>query len=227
MLFNLSFFKTSLITAIPYIPVTLALAAVPLIFGLFFGIIIATVRIYRVPVFSEIFHFFVTFYSGIPNMVALLLFNLIYITRFTPVENGGLIVVLIVFTLDRVVYLSETIRSAYLSVPKGQYEAAYSVGMTELQTLRKIIIPQMIPVALPSMTSHIVGAIKNTSIVMVVGVYDVLNSALKPCMDTYSFIEGYIAAAVIFWVINAFVEFVFSKFEKKLKNKKNGEKSHV
>lgn len=227
MLFNLSFFKTSLITAIPYIPVTLALAAVPLIFGLFFGIIIATVRIYRVPVLSEIFHFFVTFYSGIPNMVALLLFNLIYITRFTPVENGGLIVVLIVFTLDRVVYLSETIRSAYLSVPKGQYEAAYSVGMTELQTLRKIIIPQMIPVALPSMTSHIVGAIKNTSIVMVVGVYDVLNSALKPCMDTYSFIEGYIAAAVIFWVINAFVEFVFSKFEKKLKNKKNGEKSHV
>ena len=227
MLFNLSFFKTSLITAIPYIPVTLALAAVPLIFGLFFGIIIATVRIYRVPVLSEIFHFFVTFYSGIPNMVALLLFNLIYITRFTPVENGGLIVVLIVFTLDRVVYLSETIRSAYLSVPKEQYEAAYSVGMTELQTLRKIIIPQMIPVALPSMTSHIVGAIKNTSIVMVVGVYDVLNSALKPCMDTYSFIEGYIAAAVIFWVINAFVEFVFSKFEKKLKNKKNGEKSHV
>ncbi|MDD5930501.1 MAG: ABC transporter permease subunit [Spirochaetales bacterium] len=227
MLFNLSFFKTSLITAIPYIPVTLALAVVPLIFGLFFGIIIATVRIYRVPVLSEIFHFFVTFYSGIPNMVALLLFNLIYITRFTPVENGGLIVVLIVFTLDRVVYLSETIRSAYLSVPKGQYEAAYSVGMTELQTLRKIIIPQMIPVALPSMTSHIVGAIKNTSIVMVVGVYDVLNSALKPCMDTYSFIEGYIAAAVIFWVINAFVEFVFSKFEKKLKNKKNGEKSHV
>ena len=66
------------------------------------------------------------------------------------------------------------------------------------------------------MTSHIVGAIKNTSIVMVVGVYDVLNSALKPCMDTYSFIEGYVAAAIIFWVINALVEFILTRTEKKL-----------
>ena len=55
---------------------------------------------------------------------------------------------------------------------------------------------------------------------MVVGVYDVLNSALKPCMDTYSFIEGYIAAALIFWVINALIEFVFSKIEVKLKKNK-------
>ena len=97
--------------------------------------------------------------------------------------------------MDRIVYLSESIHGAYSSIPKGQYESAYSVGFTEFQTLKKIIIPQIIPVVLPSLTSHIVGAIKNTSIVMVVGVYDVLNAALKPCMYTYSFIEGYIAAS--------------------------------
>lgn len=220
MIFNFSFFKTSLFTAIPYIPVTLAIAAVPLILGLIIGSVIAIIRIYKVPVLSQILYFFITFYSGIPSMVSLLLFNLIYITQFTPVKYGGVIVVLLVFTLERIVYLSETVRSAFLAIPKGQYEAAYSSGFTEFQTLRKIIIPQLIPVALPPLTSHIVGAVKNTSIVMVVGVYDVLNSALKPCMDTYSFIEGYIAAALIFWVINALIEFVFSKIEVKLKKNK-------
>lgn len=220
MIFNFSFFKTSLFTAIPYIPVTLVIAAVPLILGLIIGSVIAIIRIYKVPVLSQILHFFITFYSGIPSMVSLLLFNLIYITQFTPVKYGGVIVVLLVFTLERIVYLSETVRSAFLAIPKGQYEAAYSSGFTEFQTLRKIIIPQLIPVALPPLTSHIVGAVKNTSIVMVVGVYDVLNSALKPCMDTYSFIEGYLAAALIFWVINALIEFVFSKIEVKLKKNK-------
>ena len=194
MRFNLSYLKISLIAAIPYIPVTIGLAILPMILGLLIGFVIAT---------------------GIPDMVTLLLLNLIYVTCFEPVKYGGLAVVFITFTLDRTVYLSETIRSAYLSVPKGQYEAAYSVGLTEMQTLRRIIIPQIIPVALPPVTSHIVGAIKNTSIVMVVGVFDVLNAALKPCMDTYSFIEGYVAAAIIFWAINALVEFILAKTEKK------------
>ncbi len=215
MSFNLSYLKTSLLVAVPYIPVTLALAFLPMILGLLIGFLVATVRVYKIPVLSQIFALFVIVYSGIPDMVSLLLFNLIYITCFKPVAYGGIAVVLLTFTLDRIVYQSETIRSAYLSVPKAQYEAAYSVGLNESQTLRRIIIPQIIPVALPPLTSHIVGAIKNTSIVMVVGVYDVMNAALKPCMDTYSFIEGYVAAAIIFWIVNAFIEMILSWSEKK------------
>ena len=216
MTFNLSFLKLSLEAALPYIPVTLAIAAAPMILGLLFGFVVATIRVYRIPVISQFLRFFVTVYSGIPDMVSLLLFNLIYITQFPPVKWGGLAVVLITFTLDRIVQQSEAIRSAYLSIPRGQYEAAYTCGFTEWQTLKKIIVPQVIPAALPPITSHIVGAIKNTSIVMVVGVYDVLNGALKPCNDTYSFIEGYAAAALIFWVINAIVEFILSKTELKV-----------
>lgn len=221
MIFNIAFFKESLFAAIPYIPVTLLLAFIPLIIGLILGFIVATVRVYKIPVLSQILRVFITFYSGIPDMVSLLLFNLIYITFFEPSAFGGIVLVLLVFTLDRIVYLSESIRGAYYSISKGQYESAYSVGFTEFQTLRKIIVPQIIPVALPSMTGHIVGAIKNTSIVMVVGVYDVLNSALKPCMETYSFIEGYVAAAIIFWGINALAEYLLSRAEKSLKSKEN------
>ena len=220
MIFNFEFFKRSLIEAAPYIPVTLILAFIPLLIGLVIGFIVATIRVYKIPILSQILRVFIIFYSGIPDMVSLLLFNLIYISFFQPSAFGGIILVLLVFTLDRIVYLSESIRGAYSSIPKGQYESAYSVGFTEFQTLKKIIIPQIIPVVLPSLTSHIVGAIKNTSIVMVVGVYDVLNAALKPCMDTYSFIEGYIAAAIIFWGINALVEYFSSLAEKSLTFKK-------
>lgn len=219
--FNISYLKNCLLVALPYIPVTLALAVVPMILGLFLGFVVATVRVYKIPVLSQFFRCFVVFYSGIPDMVSLLLFNLIYITCFTPRAYGGLMVVLLTFTLDRIVYQSETIRGAYLSIPRAQYEAAYSVGLSELQTLRRIIVPQVIPVAIPPLTSHIVGAIKNTSIVMVVGVYDVLNAALKPCMDTYTFIEGYVAAALIYWAINACVEFVLARAERKFSKTKS------
>ena len=220
MKFSFEYLWKCLLSGVVYIPVTLKLALIPFALGLVFGTLIALARIFKVPVVEKVFKAFVAVYSGIPLMITLLIFHLIYLSYFKPGKDGTLMLAYFTLTLSRTIILSETVRGAFLSIPRGQYEAAYSCGLSTFQTLKKIIIPQMIPIALPNLTNNTLGAIKNTSIVLVLGIVDVLNGSTIPCADTYSYVEGYVAAAIIYWAINAVVEFALVSLEKYLAKKK-------
>lgn len=224
MRFNFSYLLDCLRFGIKYLPVTIKLAFIPFALSVIIGTLIAMVRFFKVPVVSKFFDVFIPFYIGIPVMVELLIYNLIYLTMMKPVANGSIMVAYFTFTIGRSCATSETIRGAFEAVPKGQYESSYACGLSFWQTLRRIIIPQVIPVALPSLTNSMVGAIKNTSIVLVLGINDVLNGALIPCNETYSFLEGYVAAAIIYWIFGALMEFLFNSFEKALTKNRNGGK---
>lgn len=224
MSFNFSYLLDCFKFGIHYLPVTVRLAFIPFTLSVLIGSVIAMIRFFKVPVVSKFFDLFIPFYTGIPVMVEILIYNLIYLTMMKPVANGSLMVAYFTFTVGRSCATSETIRGAFQSVPKGQYESSYACGLTFWQTLRRIIIPQVVPVALPNLTNSMVGAIKNTSIVLVLGVNDVLNGALIPCNHTYSFLEGYVAAAIIYWVFGALMEFIFHKVEKALTKNRNGGK---
>lgn len=214
MKFSFEYLWKCLLSGVVYIPVTLRLALIPLFIALFLGTLIALARIFKVPVVEKVFKGFVAVYSGIPLMITLLIFHLIYLSCFKPGKNGTMMLAYFTFTLSRTILVSESVRGAFLSIPKGQYEAAFSCGFSTFQTLKKIIIPQVIPVALPNLTNNTLGAIKNTSIVLVLGLVDVLNGSTIPCADTYSYVEGYVAAAIIYWAINAVVEFFLVRLEK-------------
>ena len=220
MKFSFEYLWKCLLSGVVYIPVTLRLALIPLFIALFLGTLIALARIFKVPVVEKVFKVFVAVYSGIPLMITLLIFHLIYLSCFKPGKNGTMMLAYFTFTLSRTILVSESVRGAFLSIPKGQYEAAFSCGFSTFQTLRKIIIPQVIPVALPNLTNNTLGAIKNTSIVLVLGLVDVLNGSTIPCADTYSYVEGYVAAAIIYWAINAVVEFFLVRLEKYFSKKK-------
>lgn len=220
MKFSLEYLWKCILSGIIYIPVTLKLALIPLALAIVFGTLIALARIFKVPVVEKFFKIFVAIYSGIPGVVTMLIFHLIYLSLFKPAKNGIMLLAYFTFTLGRTIVVSESVRGAFLSIPKGQYEASYACGLSTFQTLKKIIIPQVIPVALPSLTNNTLGSIKNTSIVLVLGIVDVLNGATIPCADTYSYVEGYVAAAIIYWVINAIVEFFLVHLEKHLSKKK-------
>ena len=214
MKFSFEYLLKCLLSGVVYIPVTLKLALIPLAIALFLGTLIALARIFKVPVVEKVFKIFVAIYSGIPVMVTLLLFHLIYLSCFKPGKNGTMMLAYFTFTLSRTILVSESVRGAFLSIPKGQYEAAYACGLSTFQTLKRIVIPQMIPVALPTLTNNTLGSIKNTSIVMVLGIVDILNGSTIPCADTYSYVEGYVAAAIIYWAVNAVVEFLLVRLEK-------------
>ena len=216
MKFNFAYLVKCLQSGVIYIPMTLKLALIPFVIALFTGTLIALARIYKVPVVEKVFKVFVAIYSGIPLIVTMLIFHLIYLNLFKPGKNGTIMLAYFTFTLSRTIILSETIRGAFLAIPKGQYEASYACGLTPFQTLKRIIIPQVIPVALPNLTNNTLGSIKNTSVVLVLGIVDVLNGSTIPCADTYSYEEGYVAAAIIYWAINAVVEFILVRLEKHL-----------
>lgn len=103
------------------------------------------------------------------------------------------------FSLNVGTYSSETIRSAILSVPKGQWEAGYSIGMTYMQTFRRIIAPQAFRVAVPPLSNDFIGLFKNTSLASVVTVTELFRVTQQYANVTYDFLPMYIEAALVYW----------------------------
>lgn len=213
--FNLEYFKEALGFAVEYAPVTIKLALISFAISVLIGIVIATVRFYKIPVLSQFFSLFVTIYMGIPVMVALVIANLLFFTCYADIaaslhintdisEVNPVILAYIVLILSYSCYCSESIRGAFNGIEKIQFEAGYSIGLTKIQTLRKIILPQMLPIMIPGLINNMVGSIKGTNLVSAIGVTEVMVAALVPCGDTYSYLEGYVAAALVYWAI-AFV----------------------
>ena len=104
-----------------------------------------------------------------------------------------------------------------MSIDTLQFEAGHAIGLSRMQTLRRIIIPQVIPVAIPGLINNMVGIIKGTSLVMAIGVMEVMNASIIPCSRTYSFLEGYVAAALIYWGFTLVIETAAKALEKKMK----------
>jgi L-cystine transport system permease protein len=216
----------SFVEALRYLPQTLKLILVPLAIGIIIGTIVALIRVYKVPVLSQFFAVFIPFYQGIPIAVALVIYNLIYlmkcddILRFfhsskTIADTDSIVIGYFALSLMMICGISEVVRGALLSVDKGQSEAAYVVGLNTPQTIRRIILPQIIPVVLPPLLNSTVGLIKGTSIVYTIGIAEILSGALVPASKKYTFFEGYLAAALVYWILTIIVELLFKLAEKK------------
>jgi L-cystine transport system permease protein len=214
-------------SGIVYIPNTLLLTIIPITIGIVLGGLIAIARLRKVPILSQFFAGFVAVYNGIPFMVTLLIYNLIFMLKFDDFAIALSIEARVstvpsayigyfTLSLSAICILSEAIRGALLAVNKDQYEASYSVGLTVPQTLWRIVIPQTIPVAIPMFVNSFIGFLKNTSLVMTVGIVDILTGALRPCQKTYNFLVGYIAAALIYWVLFIIVERLAKRFKTNL-----------
>lgn len=223
--FNVNYFMECFREGIIYIPNTLKLVFIPLLIGLIFGTIIALIRVYKVPVINKILAIFVTVYQGIPIVVALLVYNLLFMMEFnnlakflhlnkTVKDVDNIWVGIFALTLSAICSMSEVIRGALFSIDKGQDEAGYAVGLTKVQTIRRIIVPQMIPVAIPMMLNNIIGLIKASSVVMAIGITEIVAGSIIPCSRTYSFFEGYAAAALIYWAFTVMIEYLAGRLRK-------------
>lgn len=216
---------SSLKSGIAYIPNTMLLVLVPIVLSLIFGTLVAYARVEKVKGISQFFTVFIMIYRGVPTVVALLLYNLLFLTEYEKVRNffhlkatiqdiNVIWIAVFALTLQTFCLVEENLRSAFLSIDKGQWEAGYSVGMTKWEILKEIIIPQLIPVAIPLLTGVLVGTIKNSSIVISVGVVDVMVGCTIPANIDYRFFEAYLAAALIYWVINGLLESLLGRYEK-------------
>jgi L-cystine transport system permease protein len=203
--------------AVPFIPVTLRLAFIPLFIGIVLGFIVAIIRYYSVPVISKVLSGLVTVGKGIPVvlslMVAYLLFSdlfdqvatsLHWAIRFSDINREY--IGIFVLSISATISLSEIFRGALSSIPKDQWDAAASIGLTQVQTIRRVVFPQLLPITLPMISNQLIVLVKSSSLVSLVSVVDVLNGALITATTSYTFLESYIAAALIYWGLSIVIE---------------------
>lgn len=225
MSFDLKHFWNCLISGIVYIPVTLKMTVIVFTVSVILALLVATIRFYKVPVLSQLFAVITTVYLGIPIMLAINVYYLIFVVFYndvaaffhlsTTIRDANFnIVAYFTLILGNCCMFSETFRGAYRSIDRVQFEAGYSIGMSKLKTLVRIILPQIVSVVAPSMINFLVGTLKNMSILFVVGVYDIMNGALIPCVQNYSYVEGYVAAALIYWGLVVIIEQIGKAVEK-------------
>ena len=143
-------------------------------------------------------------YFGLPLIPGI--GNLLVFDRFTAA--------CVAFCLNYAAYFAEIFRGGLLAIDPGQYEAAKVLGLTKFETMTRVVIPQMIRVSLPSVSNETITLLKDTALVTVIGVAEVLHyakTAVNRDGDTFAFL----VAAVIYLVINFILTFIFKKLEKK------------
>jgi len=224
--FDLNFMFVAMKESIKYIPVTLLLAFVPFGVGLVLGTFIALARLYNVKVLGKLLQIYVVVIKGIPVILQILIAYYVIIQAFDGVAENLhwalrskdidlIYIALMALLFFGTASISEAMRGALNSVDKGQYEASYSVGMTTTMTIRRIILPQALPVAVPALCSSLIGLVKGSSLVFMISVTDLMNAALIPANTNYKYLEAYVAAAIVYWVINSIIERLFYTLEKR------------
>ncbi|WP_026881884.1 amino acid ABC transporter permease [Clostridium akagii] len=225
--FDINFMVTiALKAAIRYVPITLELALVPFVIGTILGTIIALVRLYNIKYISKILQVIVVIIKGVPVVLQLLIVYFAVLQCFDSVAKtlhlsirakniNSVYIGLVALSFFATAYISEAIRGALTAVKKGQYEAGYSVGLTKVQTLRQIILPQAIPVAMPMLCSNLIGLVKGSSLVFMISVTDLLNGALITANSNYKFLEAYVAAAIVYWILCIVIEKISYVLERK------------
>ena len=202
------------------LPLTLYMLVLVMFFGLIVGFLLAAMRIKGNKIVASISALYVSFTRGIPELVQLLL---VYYLIPDLLEKIGIpssswsktIFAVTAFSLGNAAYLSETLRSAYLSVPVGQHEAAASIGMTGWQAFRRIILPQAVSVAIPNISNTVIIVLKNLSIGFSIGVTEILGKTKLISAASFGSknLECYMAAAIIYCVICLLMERVLAAFE--------------
>lgn len=227
MNFDLRYFWYFIQCGIRYLPNTVYMTLISLASGLLFGGIIAMFRTYKVKVVSKVLDVVLAVLKAIPTNLIMLLTSIVFTQNFATIAGAlGLEIKLRDFNmiyvatfalvLSAIASLSESIRGALMSVPKTQYDAGYSIGLTKTQNFIRIVLPQATLVMLPSMMSNIIGLIKMTSLASTLGVMDVLNGCLQKSGTSYRFLEAYVAAALIYWVVSVILEFLGKYLERKM-----------
>lgn len=209
------------------VPFTLGTAFAILIASILIGMLIAWVRINNIPVAKQIVHFWIHYIRGIPLIIHL------YLAYYalTPLVNGlmallgstqtlqvsPLAVLIVAYSLYASIGQSENIRGAYLSVDRQQWDASYSVGFTGLQAMRRVILPQGLVVALPVFCNSYLNIIKGLSLAFTIGVSDILARAKICSAQNFCYLEAYIAAGLVYWVLCGSLGYAFQRMERSLK----------
>lgn len=200
--------KACLIYSIP-------IAIASFIIGSVLALVVALLRtmpltgVLRIVLLAPI-RFYVSLIRGTPILVQIMI--VFYGLPAIGILLDPVPTAIIAFSLNIGAYASETMRAAILSIPKGQWEAGFTIGMSYLQTFSRIIMPQAIRVAVPPLANTFISLFKETSLASVVTITEMFRTAQQIANRSYDFLPVYIEAAIIYWIFC----FVLSIYQEKL-----------
>lgn len=193
------------------VAMTIPLTIISFVLGLVVALAVALMRLSKVRVVSGIARFYISVIRGTPLLLQL--FIIFYGLPALGVQFDPFPAAVLAFTLNVGGYAAEVIRSAILSVPKGQWEAASTVGMGYATTLRRVVLPQAARTAVPPLSNTLISLVKDTSLASTIQVTELLRVAQEAAAPTYQFFALYGVAAVYYWVVCLALSFGQSRIE--------------
>lgn len=202
------------------VPVTLLIVVVAMSAGLFLGMVVTFFRIERIPFLKELSVVFVSFIRGTPMLVQLFVVYyglpvLFMIFGVNILRVNRLFFVFVTYSLNSAAFLSEIFRSAIGSINKSQWDAASSIGLTRMQIYFRVIIPQSVVIAIPSVGVFLSALLQDTSLAFAIGVVDIVGKITALGAVLGHSLEGFAIAAVIFIALSFGIERAFALLEKK------------
>ncbi|WP_243291504.1 amino acid ABC transporter permease [Bacillus sp. FJAT-47783] len=193
---------------------TMPLTLISFVLGLLLAVLTALARISTIKPLQWIARIYVSIIRGTPLLVQL--FIIFYGMPSIGVTIDPFPSAVIGFSLNVGAYASEIIRAAILSIPKGQWEAGYTLGMSYTQTLNRIVLPQAARVSIPPLSNTFISLVKDTSLASLILVTEMFRRAQEIASTTYEFLLLYSEAALIYWIICFLLSIVQQYLEARL-----------
>jgi L-cystine transport system permease protein len=193
---------------------TIPLALVSFVIGLALALAVALLRLSTHRVLRAVGRVYVSVIRGTPLLVQLFVI-------FYGLPSLGMTIdpwpsAVVAFSLNVGGYAAEVIRAAILSVPTGQWEAGYVVGMSRQRTLRRIILPQAARVSVPPLSNTFISLVKDSSLASLILVTELFRKAQEIAAFTSEFMLLYVEAAIVYWIICTVLSFGQDRIERKL-----------
>ena len=194
---------------------TILLFTTTFILSIILGALFAKLRMSKNKIISRIFQFFIWIIRGTPLMLQIIVIFYVPGLVFNIKGLNRVVAVILALTINYAVYFGEIYRSGLESIDKGQYDAAYSLGLSKRETFFKVIMLQVIKKSLPPLTNETISLVKDTALARVISVTEIIFAAQK-ITSTYALIYVLFYTGIFYLAFNGILSIVFNKFEQKL-----------
>ena len=199
---------------LPGLTMTIPLTALDFSLGMVIAIVTALIQFARVPVLRQIARFYIWIIRGTPLLVQL--FVVFYGLPDVGILLDPFPAAVLVFAVNEGAYCAETMRAALESVPVGQMEAGYCVGMSYLQIIRRIVLPQALRTAFPPLSNSLISMVKDTSLAANITVMEMFMATQRIAARTYEMLPLYCEVALIYLMFSTVLTFVQRAGERRL-----------
>lgn len=199
------------------LPITIGISVLSMTIGLILGTVITFFRLTPIQVVNRMFNIYVSFFRGTPLMVQLFIF-FFGLPQVLPVLSkvDAFTATVLVLSINASAYISEVLKGTINAVDRGQFEAALSVGMTKLQVMDRIILPQAFKIAILPLGNTFISLIQGTAITFMIGLKDIMGVSKVSAASSYRFLEAYLAVGIIYWILTLIVSKVIDFMDYKL-----------